>query len=188
MALQHTNSSHQAPNVCDYLCKMEHLEKPRAWYLNHFAEGWGKKSRGWDSGHQHKGGPGPKSVWSFLCGRKIRFVRAISSVWSLLRDISSPRLSFILRIPSSCLAEGKCGSNWPVLFHQSWDWPRVEFLVKSEGTLWIYELSAEATVGNGKFHADFTELWIWARRQMFYFRCSHCPLNGLFSFFLRSNS
>lgn len=80
MSLQPTNiNSHKALKVCNYLHKMEHLEKLRPWHLNHSAESWGRKRKGWDSGHQHKGGPGPKSVWSFLCGRKIRFVRAINS-------------------------------------------------------------------------------------------------------------
>lgn len=190
MSLQPTNITDTKPWKCYYLCKMEHLEKPRAGYLNHSAEGWARKRKGWDSGHQHKGGPGPKSVWSFLYGRKIRFVRAVSSVWSLLRDISSPRLRSILRIPNCCLAEGKCGSNRPVLFHQSW----VKSILATDwiaGEIWRdpLHLRGEHRSNSGKWknsHRLYWALDLGLKNNIFFFRCSHCPLNGLFQFLFKA--
>lgn len=90
---------HQARKVCNYLYRTECVEKPRPRYLNPSSESWGKKRRGWDSGHRDKGGPGLKSARSYMKERSdlsellTRFGPCSDNV---LFQMSSGRLVFVL--------------------------------------------------------------------------------------------
>lgn len=94
------NSSLRALNICHYLCKMEHLEKPRAWYLLSGGLGKEKERLGF--------GPpmhfGPKACLLFPVWKKDQIC------WSCLVPAQT-HFQSVLRIPSFCLAEGKCGSQ-----------------------------------------------------------------------------